>query len=598
MIKKILALFVATSAKIKAVYLFLGLPKSSEIKLAIASFSPRQRIILSVIFFIFIIGSITLLFRVNNGLMVKVAISGGNLTEGIIGTPRFINPLLAVSDADRDLSALIYSGLTRFDELGRIVPDLAKDFSVSADGLTYTFTLRKNLTWHDGKPITTNDIEYTIKRAQDPIIKSAKRANWEGVTIQKISDQKIAFILKKPYPAFLENTTLGILPKHLWQKISEDSFSLNKLNSEPVGSGPYQFAKATQDSFGVPQYYELNAFDNFAGGAPKISSLTLRFYPNDKELFSAYQLGQIDSLSAISPALAKNLTNANIVKIPLPRLFAVFLNQNQASVLANKEVREALNLATDKQALIDETLFGFGQIVDNAFPPGTAGYQASEKSSFDLAKAKSTLIKAGWKQDSQGVWEKKTSTKKETRIEKLTFTIDTSNIPEVKAAAEVLKKQWSKLGVPIGLRIFESGDLNENVLRPRKFEALLFGEAVSRQGDPFPFWHSSQRLDPGLNIAMYTNAKADKYLEAARTATKPEDRLKQYQLFQNEIKSDQPAIFLYSPYFLYVLPDKIKGARFSVIAQPADRFNSIHKWYLKTDQVWRLFAKHTDIIEN
>ena len=598
MIEKLIYYFSWAKARFLATYHFLGLPNRLEFKTAIVSFSPRSRLILGVIAVIFAISTAVLFWRLNDLIVVDIAVPGGSLTEGIIGSPRFINPLLAISDADRDLSVLVYSGLMRIGTENRLIPDLAESYSVSADGLTYHFKLKEEIYWHDNEKIDADDVVFTIKKATDPQIKSPKRADWDGVGIVKINDREIEFKLKKPYANFLDNTTMGILPEHLWSKIPAESFPLSDLNIKPVGSGPFQFDSLKKDDLGMAQTYNLTAFKYFALGKSRLDSLTIKSYPNSDELYADYLLGKIESLGAIAPDRAQKMNSAQVMKIPLPRIFGVFLNQNQAKVFTSKEVRQALDLATDKKAIIDKVLFGFGQTVENALPPSSFGFTLETSNSlYDPNKAKEILAKAGWKSGINGVLEKRIYiNKKDTRLETLSFTILTSDVPELKAVAEQVKEQWSKIGAKVEVKIFEASDLNDNFIRPRKYDALLFGEVLGRHPDPFPFWHSSQRLDPGLNIAQYTNLNADKLLEEIRQATDEKTQLAKYRLFQKEIANDQPAVFIYSPYYLYVLPKSIGGTTFSTISIPAERFSSVHKWYSKTDRIWRFLAQQKNII--
>ncbi|MEK7091735.1 MAG: ABC transporter substrate-binding protein, partial [Patescibacteria group bacterium] len=313
----------------------------------------------------------------------------------------------------------------------------------------------------------------------------------------------------------------------------------------------------------------------------------------------SYSLGRIESVGGLSPESLKIFSQSRISRLPLPRVFGVFFNQNQARVFANAEVRQALDLATDKQALIDQALAGFGEALENALPPGSLGYIANtDQHHFDLVAGKKLLADHGWKPNNLGILEKKLKTKKTTATETLTFSIYTSNVPELALVAKLLKQQWEVLGASVTVRVFEAGDLNDNFIRPRKYDALLFGEVLGRNPDLFPFWHSSQRLDPGLNIAMYTNIKADKLLEEARATTDPEQQKDKYRLFQTEISKDLPAIFLYSPYYLYALPKEVKGATFSIITTPAERFENVYRWYRYTDRLWGFLAKSQDIINN
>ena len=140
------------------------------------------------------------------------------------------------------------------------------------------------------------------------------------------------------------------------------------------------------------------------------------------------------------------------------------------------------------------------------------------------------------------------------------------------------------------VRVFATGDLKETIIRPRKFDALFFGQVLGQGGDPYPYWHSSQRLDPGLNVSSYANTKADKILDDARAETSPIKREKLYGDFNDEIMKDVPAVFMYAPEFLYVFPKNVRGLSHGYIKVPSERFLNIYEWYINTDNVWRIFA--------
>jgi len=579
-------------------------PSFKETGFAFESLTTRRKTIFLVLLAIFIVSTFVIFWKMNARLMVNIPVSGGSLQEGIIGSPRFINPLLAISDADRDLTMLVYSGLMRIGKDGSLIPDLAESYTISDDGLTYAFKLKKGLVWQDGKKITADDILFTINLAQDPAIKSAKRASWNGVVVRKIDDQNIEFVLKKPYGSFLENMTIGILPKHLWDKITPENFPLDDLNNEPIASGPYLVTRINKDSSGIAESYILKPFTNFALGEPKIKSLIIKFFDNDVDLTKAYEAGQIESLSSLSPELASKLEKAGkrITKSPLPRTFAIFLNSGHAQIFADKTVRQAIDLAIDKQNIVDQVLNGYGQTTSDAFPPKSVCSSNTKNSGCNPTKARDLLVADGWRENENHLMEKvQTKSVKNTKTKKteviktgsqvLSFTLDTANIPELKATANLIKRDLAKIGVGVDVKVYEPGDLNQEIIRPRKYEALLFGEIMGRDTDPFPFWHSSQRFDPGLNIALYANTKADKLLEEARTISDPKIRQQKYVLFNKEIANDIPAIFLYSPYFLYTLPEKINGVNLSAITNPAERFSDIYEWYINTDRVWKIFAR-------
>lgn len=539
-----------------------------------------------------ILSTIFMLWRVNNLLLVEVPKEGGELKEGIIGTPRFINPLLAFTDADRDLTTLVYSGLLKATSDGNYIPDLAETYSVSEDGLKYTFTIRKDAVFHDGKPVTADDVIFTIGKATDPLLKSSKRPSWEGVNVRKLSDKEIQFVIREPYAPFLENATLGILPKHIWEHVASDQFPFSEYNIKPVGSGPYEVTNLKRDSGGLPVYYQLEPFSDYTLGSPFIKDIYINIYTSEADLVKAYKDGKIHSLSGISPQYATVLKKdgAPIVNSYLPRVFGVFFNQNKASVLSNKAVRQALDIGLDKEKIVGTVLLGYGVAIDSPIPPELLknGSISEKEANQDRIKAaKEILENDGWKLNSStGIYEKKTKS----QTEVLKFSISTSNAPELKQVAELVKEEWRKIGVDVEVLVFEQGDLNQNIITPRDYQALLFGEIVGRDLDFYPFWHSSGRNYPGLNIALYTNSKVDKLLEDARKIQGKGARVAKYEEFETEVKNDVPAVFIYSPEFIYIIPEKIKGVSLGQLTIPAERFLNIHDWYIETENVWRIFV--------
>jgi peptide/nickel transport system substrate-binding protein len=566
------------------------LPYAQKVTRVISTFSLTEKIIFYFFVLVFALSALSLLWQVNEYFLVTVPDYGGSFSEGVVGSARFVNPLLAVSDPDRDLTELVYSGLLRATADGNLVPDLAQSYTISPDGLTYTFVIKKNAEFQDGTPVTADDVVFTVLKAQDPTLQSPRKTNWDGVTVNKVDAQTVQFILKQPYSPFIQNLTLGILPEHIWKSTTIDEFPFSEWNIKAVGSGPYKIDSITYSSDGLPSEYHLSAFDHYALGRPYISNIVIKLYPDQKSLIDAYNSGSIDSIEGLSAdQLAElNTTDAQKIVSPLPRVFGVFFNQNQAPVLLNAEVRQALDIATDKQAIVDQVLGGYGQAIDDPVPPTTisAGAGGFDQTAAD-AKAIALLTAHGWKQGSDGIFAKTVGKNTTT----LAFSISTSDAPDLKATALLLQSQWQKIGAQVSVKIFEINDLNQNIIRPRKYDALLFGEVVSEDSDLYPFWDSSQRLDPGLNVAMYTNLKVDKILETLRTTTDPATQESLYQSFETQIEADRPAVFLYSPEFIYITPKKIQNIKLGTLSTPAQRFSDIYKWYIETNEVWKIFVR-------
>ena len=576
------------------------LPDGPELVRIVRSLSIKERLFLYGMSLLALVSFIVFFHLLGTRFFVQVPARGGTLFEGIVGVPHFINPLLANSDADKDLVTLVYSGLLRPGPNGTYLPDLAESYTISEDGQTYHFTLRKGITFHDGSPITSDDVAFTIRLAQDKNIKSPRLPNWEGVTVETPDAQTVDFILKKAYAPFLENTTLGILPKTIWQQVSSEEFGYSIHNTMPIGSGPYMMESIDNDKGGVPTAYNLRAFKKFALGKPYIERLRLVFYPTEEKLTRAYLEGVITSAAGLSPETLIAITGRGmrIEETPLPRVFGLFFNQNEATVLVDRAVREALASVIDQREIVQNVLAGYGVALTGPLPPHTVDSSSDATTATHevvplearIAKARGILTSAGWKYNEETKLLEKTVKKQTSTIN---LSIATINAPELKQVAELVASAWRAVGITIEVHYYEYGDLTQNIIRPRKFNVLLFGEIVGRFPDLYAFWHSSQRLDPGLNIAEYTNLTVDKNLNDVRKNTSREGRAPLHASIEAQIAKDIPAIFLYAPSLTYILPKNLGGLDLSGVSTPSERFLSIYQWYLETDGVWKIFAPQT-----
>jgi peptide/nickel transport system substrate-binding protein len=576
---------------------FFKLPARFELNAVFSSFSKREWHVFLVLGIVLLVSTLAILQTINKSFMVEVPMPGGNISEGIVGSPRFVNPVLAFSDTDRDLVALTYSGLMRKSSDGTLIPDLAQKYEMSDDGLTYVFTLKDNLYFHDKTKVTVDDIIFTINTARDPLLKSPRKADWDGVLVEKINEKTIKFTLQQPYASFLENTTLGILPAHIW---NGSPVELNDANINPVGSGPYYVSSSVKESSGIIESFDLTRFDKFAIGKPYIKNIKLNFYTNEEEVIAALENGEVDQASSISPSNAESLKakGYGVESAVLPRVFGLFFNQNQNQIFVDKNIVRAIDQAIDKEEIVRNVLSGYGIAINEPIPPNMIAYQNPDETSNlsreeRLGKAREILEKDGWAIGASGFLEKTTTdAKKKKTTTVLEFSISTGNAPELAKSAQLIEKNLSALGMKVDVKTFEIGNLNQSVIRPRKYDALLFGQIINHESDLFAFWHSSQRNDPGLNVAMYTNAKVDKILEDAFVTVDPEQRVKKYIQFEDEIRKDMPAVFLYSPKFIYVVANDLRGLDMGNIISPTDRFLNVYSWYTKMDNVWKIFAQN------
>jgi peptide/nickel transport system substrate-binding protein len=510
---------------------------------------------------------------------------GGTHIEAALGIPRFVNPVLSqISDSDRDISRLVYASLMKYTKEGKLIPDLVESYAIEGDTI-YTFKLKNNIFWHDGQIVTADDVVFTVKLIQDPKYASPIRLNWQGVEVEKVDDLTVRFKLTNPYSPFLENTTVGILPRHIWDNISPKSFPLAEANLQPIGSGPYKFEKFQKDSAGNIKSYSLKINDKYYSPA-HIERIVFKFFDSEKEALDAFKKNEVTAMSFVSGYNSAQIPNASLYKFSLPRYFAVFLNQTKSEVLAQKEVREALAFATDRDQIIDISAGGMGTPSFGPIVPGLLGYnpQIEEKYKFSLDRAIEILEKQNWLDtDGDGIREKKLN--EETTP--LLINLTTVEWPELERVMRVLKEQWKKIGVEVTINAYTLGELQQEHIRPREYEALLFGQLIGIDPDPFSFWHSSQKKDPGLNLSLYDNKTADKLLEEARQTLDSQSREEKYLLFQETLTNDIPAIFLYNPSYIYPVNDEIKGISEGKISDPSWRFANVDEWYIDTKRVWR-----------
>lgn len=580
--------------------------KSLTILDYVRRFSATEKAVFGLLVIVAGVSALIMAGTVNSFFLTEVPAYGDHLKEGMIGLPRSINPVLAVTDVDRDISSLVYSGLMKWSD-GELVPDLAQSYSVSPDGLSYTFVLRDGLRFQDGHALTAADVAFTVQKIQNPALKSPRRNDWANVMVKEISPSSVEFVLKQPYSPFLTNATVGILPKHIWNTVSDDQFIFSQYNTEPVGSGPYKKSGEARGGNGIPTEYRLSTWRGYYGAEPHIGSITFYFFADEAKALAALDGGAIDSLASVEASEAARLASDRnvpytVLSAPLPRIFGVFFNQNQATVLADKNVRAALDMAVDRDAIVASALDGYGIPIRSPLPAGLVGTSTPTSTTTpavgtttgpngaDIAGAQALLEKHGWKKDpSSGVYQmQKKGAKTGTA---LAFEIYTADTPDLKQAAEAVKDSWNALGAQVEVKVFDPSDLYQNIIRTRKYDALLFGEFIGKDRDLYAFWHSSERNAPGLNVAMYANSKADALLEEIRTTNDEAARLAKYEKFKELIDADIPAVFLYAPDFTYAVPKSFHNVSLGTVTVPSDRFNSLADWYRSTEKVWKIFAK-------
>ncbi|OGG86201.1 hypothetical protein A2392_01940 [Candidatus Kaiserbacteria bacterium RIFOXYB1_FULL_46_14] len=552
---------------------------------------PFDRLVFGVLFLVFVFSLIVNSIILNQSFLVSVPEGGGKLIEGAIGSPRFINPVLAITRADHDLVALTYSGILRLSPSGEFENDLAESVTISDDGRVYNVILRQDRKWHDGTPVTAEDIAYTIALIQNPDLKSPLRGNWSGVTVELIGRYEINFVLENPYAPFVENMTVGILPKHIWETLSDEELPFSQHNIEPIGSGPYEVAEIKRNPAGLVSEYHLRVSPHY-NEQTNLNQITIRFYQNEEAILNALKEGKINATGALSERWLNDISrdDFNFISEPLPRVFSVFYNQNKNPALRDKAVREALSVVVDRDELLKLAVNGYGRAAYSPLPPGftdvpetTSNYGTKEER---LKAARQILEAGGWAIGANGRYEKKID-----GIDSpLTITMRSGNSLLFETISSYLTGIWQEMGADVSVELYEQSDLVQTIIRPRDYQILIFGADIGRSLDLYPFWHSSQREDPGLNVSLYANIAVDQLVSELRTATSSELRTDLLRQFSNEIANEQPATFLFAPSFEYVIDSHISTAEMKRIQRPSERFSNVTDWYMNESGVWSFFA--------
>lgn len=553
------------------------------------SLRPLDRTIFFGIFILFVVSAAISVYSFGRTFLVDVPVSGGTLIEGVIGSPRFINPVLAITRADHDLVALTHSGLLKLAPDGTLANDLAESITISEDGRVYNIILRKDARFHDGVALTAEDVAFTIAQIQKPGLKSPLRGNWSGVVVEVINPFELNLVLENAYTPFKENLTVGILPRHIWNSLTEEELPFSQHNIEPIGSGPYRIKEVHRNAAGLVSEYELALFENYHNES-HIGKVIVRFYQNEEEVLTALNEGEINSTAALSERYLTDLDEQKFTSTsePLPRVFSVFFNQNRNPVLRDESAREALSAAIDRNELVARAIGGYGSPTTSPLPAGFSPEAENTMTAEERIKAARTILEiGGWEMGMNGRYEKTI----DGATTPLVFTVRSANGALFERTASYLTETWQALGAEVTFEFYEQSDLVQTIIRPRDYQALLFGMDVGRSLDLYPFWHSSSREDPGLNVSLYANITVDSLVSRMRVATSSEARDLLAAEFQEEIASETPAIFLFSPSFEYVTTKEIRTTTFSKIQRPSERWSNVTDWYIHESGVWNMFSR-------
>jgi len=513
------------------------------------------------------------------------AAPGGIYTEALIGSMGRLNPMLDWNNpADRDINRLIFSGLIRFDAHGLPQPDLAESWGTSSDGTLYNFSIRPNAVWHDGQPVTADDVIFTIE-----LIKSAGslfpqdiKDLWSGIEVKRLDDKTLQFKLSEPFAPFLDYATFGVLPKHLLESVPADQLATAEFNLKPVGTGPYKFDHIVT-SGGQISGVALTVNENYYLPKAFIEQVIFRFYPNSASALDAYQQGEVLGISQLtSDVLQKALMEPtlSVYTSRLPQMGLVFLNLNNPSVpfLQDEKIRRALLLGMNRNRIVSRIMQGQAIVADGPILPGSwAYYDQIEHLDYDPDAAAALLKGEGFVIPASG------GDVRAKDGQFLTFVLVHPDDLVHTQIAQSIQADWALIGVKIDLQSVPYNSLVNDFLTTRNYQAALADLNTMRTPDPDPylFWHQSEATG-GQNYSQWDNRTASEFLETARTVTDFDSRARLYRNFQVTFVKEMPSLPLYYPVYSYGVDNQVQGVQVAPMYDTSDRLALISEWYLVT----------------
>ena len=538
---------------------------------------------------ILLIGVVVAQIRSLSGYyQVLAAAPGGTYTEGVLGSFTNANPMYATDIVDTSVASLIFAGLLTYNQNNQLTGALADSWKVDEAGTTYTVKLKPNLTWHDGRPLTSDDVIFTYQVIQNPDARSPLFNSWSGITVSAPDKNTVVFKLPNPLASFPYYLTTGIVPKHILGSVPMASMRSVSFNStQPIGSGPFQWQalELTGNSSDTRQEkIALKAFDHFYAGKPKLNGFVIRSFRSADDMTRAFRSQEITGMVGLTqlPDSIKDDRSMRVYNLPLTAAVMTFF-RTQDGLLANTRIRQALVMATDRQKIISSLQYPT-KPVRQALLQGQLAFDPKyNQAGYDPAQAAQILSAEGWVAGQGGLRFKDGVP--------LSINLYFLDQPEYSSDAKQLASQWRAVGVDVKLLPQSDTDF-QGVLSQSPspglytYDALLYGISIGVDPDVYVYWHSSQidlRSSTRLNFSEYHSGTADASLEAGRTRLDPALRVIKYQPFLQAWQADAPALGMYQPRLLYITHGPVYGLEEKPVNSDVGRFDNVANWQIRQE---------------
>lgn len=497
-------------------------------------------------------------------------------TEALVGEVRKLNPLLVgYNQVDRDITALIFEGITATDEYGQAIPALAESWTVSRDATVFTVALREDARWQDGTPFTSADVDFTLRTLRAPGFGedvpgvNQLAAFWRTVEVEALDEHTVRFRLTQPLASFPDFLRLGMLPAHILGNAPPEALLTHPFNLAPVGTGPYQLERLGVEGDRIASV-QLRRAPTYAEreGAPvySLERIVFDLYASFDDALAAFRRGEVTAVGSIPSAQideAAQTPGLMVYTSIAPAVgFVLFNYEHRAenSLFRDQRLRAALVASLDRQAAVSAHL---GEHV---------------------VPANSPLIPGGWAWTPDVSWPAKNLDTARTLLEKArvegaaAFTLLCADAPEMVALAQDIAGQWNALGVQVTVEAVSAETLVERV-SSRAFDAAIVELSLAGMADPDPyvFWHQGE-IERGQNYGAVNDGPISEALEQARRDPAGVNRAEWYHRFQRLFAERAPAIPLYYPVYAYGVDERVDNVQLGFLSDPSDRFRSLWAW--------------------
>lgn len=511
-----------------------------------------------------------------------VQAAGGTYAEGVIGEISTINPLYVATDAEKSASSLVYPGLFSHGYTGSLDPQLAVSYKAKDEGKVYEIKLRDNVRWSDGEKFTADDVVYTIDLIKNPKANANSQSSWQNIEVYKIDDLTVGFNIKRATAYFPFALTFGILPKHILSDIDASNVRSYVIDNpiKVVGTGPFVY-RSTESAAPNQSILHFRANDRYFRGKVELNHMTIRTYNNSDDLFSGYKAKEINAAAGLSlhdAAESSAMKDSQLNQIDVSDgVFALFNNSGEFT--SNKLVRQALRLATDREAVRqtavpsgDENKIDLPAKLETPVPLGIFDDVDNQtQPEFNIEAAKAKLDEAGWTLNSSNIREKDGT--------EMLLNVVTVKGADYEPAAEALTKQWQKLGIKIELTKADASSIQQNYLITRGYDVLIYQLRLGADPDVSAYWSSSQATARGLNFANYKSAYSDLSLSNGRSELDNQKRSNLYKSFVQRWIEDVPAIALYQAKYYYLTNNEVESLHNGdSLIDPSSRFSDVSSW--------------------